>query len=95
MSSRLARIVGLCGEGYDGDVSDEKPITGVRRAERLDALRSAQRRERAALTPAERLARADEMLALARSLHGGLPRRDNSAEVLLRVRASFRERVGR
>ena len=77
---------------------DEKPITGRRRAELLDSLRSEQRRERAALTPAERLARADEMLALARSLHGGLPRRVNRADhaaLLLRVRASFRERSSR
>ena len=76
-------------------VPDEKPITGRRRAELLDSLRSEQRRERAALTPAERLARADEMLALARSLHGGLPRRENGAALLLRVRASFRERSSR
>lgn len=73
----------------------EKPITGVRRAELLDKLRSDQRRERAALTPTERLAQADEMLALARSLHGGLSRRKDAAEVLLRVRAAFRERSQR
>lgn len=73
----------------------DKPITGVRRAELLDKLRSDQRRERAALSPGERLAIADEMLALARSLHGGLPQRGDPAQLLLKVRASFRERSQR
>lgn len=74
----------------------EKPITGVRRAELLDKIRSDQRRERAALTPTERLEQADEMLALARELHGGLrPHREDNATLLLRVRAAFRERTQR
>lgn len=73
-------------------VDPEKPITGVRRAALLDELRREQRRERARLTAGERVARADEMLALGRSLHG-IGRGDESPELLLRVRAAFRERT--
>lgn len=73
-------------------VDAEKPITGVKRAALLDEIRREQRRERARLTPGERLARAAEMLAVGRALHG-VGRGDESAELLLRVRAAFRERT--
>ena len=77
------------------DVDDAKPVIGAARARVLDRWRSEQRRERAEMSIAERVAVAASMLDLARRLHGGLTARgDEAADLLLRVRASFRERCG-
>ncbi len=68
----------------------------AKRAAVLDQLRRDQRRERAALTPTERLVRAEELRQLSHSLHGhGSTRADESAELLLSVRAWFREHSSR
>ena len=68
-------------------------IIGADRAAMLDKIRRDQHRERAALTPTERLARADELRALGRDLHGPRSARgDEPLDLLLRVRAAFRKR---
>ncbi len=68
-------------------------FTGDARAAALDRIRREQHRERAALTPSERLRRAEELRALGRAIHGGKDvRGDEPADLLLRVRAAFRER---
>lgn len=69
-------------------------FTGDKRAALLDAIRRDQRRERASLTASERVRRAEELRALGHSLHGRKdPSGDESAELLLRVRAAFRDRL--